>query len=138
MEYIRFVRDLKLKSDDYVRELIRFGIDVDKVEEKYYINYQIELINEAITRIWDELEGHRDICGKERKEENVERDINAFFDALQTIYKESENKMDKEIRKIEKETKKVGKDLKGLEKADKKRDKIVAVGKKTMKKKGKC
>ena len=47
-------------------------------------------------------------------------------------------RMDKKIRKIEKDTKKVGKELKGLEKADKKRDKIVAVGKKAMKKKGKC
>lgn len=42
--------------------------------------------------------------------------------------------MDKEIRKIEKDTKKVGKELKGLEKADKKRDKVVAIGKKAMKK----
>jgi hypothetical protein len=41
--------------------------------------------------------------------------------------------MDKKIRKIEKETKKVEKDLKGLERADKKRDKVVAVGKKAMK-----
>ena len=46
--------------------------------------------------------------------------------------------MDKEIRKIEKETKKVGKDLKSLEKADKKRDKVVKVGKKAMKHKPGC
>lgn len=36
--------------------------------------------------------------------------------------------MDKKIRKIERETKRVGKDLKGLEKADKKRDKLVDKG----------
>lgn len=38
--------------------------------------------------------------------------------------------MDKKIRKIEKEAKRVGKDLKSLEKADKKRDKLVEAGKK--------
>ena len=42
--------------------------------------------------------------------------------------------MDKKIHKIEKETKKVEKDLKGLARADKKRDKIVKVGKKAMRK----
>ena len=48
--------------------------------------------------------------------------------------------MDKKIRKIEKEVKKTGKSLKSLEVADKKRDKVVAEGKKyeTMKKKGRC
>lgn len=45
--------------------------------------------------------------------------------------------MDKQIRKAEKDLKKVGKELKGLEKADKKRDKLVDMGKKTLKKKGK-
>lgn len=40
--------------------------------------------------------------------------------------------MDKQIRKIEKETKKVGKDLKHLEVEDKKRDKVVTAGKKAM------
>ena len=45
--------------------------------------------------------------------------------------------MDKQIRKIEKESKRVGKDLKHLEKEDKKRDKFVDAGKKAMKK-GKC
>lgn len=44
--------------------------------------------------------------------------------------------MDKEIRKIGKETKKVEKDLKHLESADKKRDKYVDAGKKAMKGKG--
>lgn len=38
--------------------------------------------------------------------------------------------MDRQIRKIEKDTKKVGRELKSLEKADKKRDKLVAKGKK--------
>lgn len=42
--------------------------------------------------------------------------------------------MDKQIRKIEKDTKKVGKELKGLEVADKKRDKLVKAGKKALKK----
>lgn len=42
--------------------------------------------------------------------------------------------MDKQIRKIKKETKKVEKDLTGLEKADKKRDKECSYGKKMMKK----
>ena len=46
--------------------------------------------------------------------------------------------MDKEIRSIEKKTKGVEKSLKHLEKSDKKRDKIVAVGKKAMKHKDKC
>lgn len=45
--------------------------------------------------------------------------------------------MDKQIRKIEKETKKTGKDLKKLEKADKKRDKVCDYGEKMMKKKKK-
>jgi hypothetical protein len=51
--------------------------------------------------------------------------------------------MDKQIRKIEKDVKKgagkkkVGKELKGLEKADKKRDKVCDYGEKMMKKKGK-
>lgn len=45
--------------------------------------------------------------------------------------------MDKQIRKIEKETGKVAKDLKHLETADKKRDKLVDAGKKAMKS-GKC
>jgi hypothetical protein len=45
--------------------------------------------------------------------------------------------MDKQIRKIEKETNKVSKDLKGLEKADKRRDAQVDAGKKAMKS-GKC
>jgi hypothetical protein len=40
--------------------------------------------------------------------------------------------MDKEIRKIEKDTKKVGKELKSLEKADKKRDGYVDAGKRLM------
>ena len=44
--------------------------------------------------------------------------------------------MDAKIRKIERESKKVGKDLKSLEKADKKRDRLVDLGKKKMK--GKC
>lgn len=44
-------------------------------------------------------------------------------------------KMDKQIRKIEKEEKKVGKGLKKLEKADKKRDKVCEMGEKMMKKK---
>lgn len=43
--------------------------------------------------------------------------------------------MDKQIRKIEKDTKKVGKELKHLEKADKKRDKVCEMGKKAMMKK---
>jgi len=43
--------------------------------------------------------------------------------------------MDKQIRKIEKESKKVGKDLKNLEKADEKRDKVCDYGKEMMKKK---
>lgn len=42
--------------------------------------------------------------------------------------------MDKAIRKIEKETKKVSHDLKSLEKADKKRDKLVERGKKAKRK----
>lgn len=45
--------------------------------------------------------------------------------------------MDKEIRKIAKESKKVGKDLKHLEKEDKKRDRYCDYGKEHMKKKGK-
>ena len=45
--------------------------------------------------------------------------------------------MDKQIRKVEKETKKVGKDLKHLEVADKKRDKLVDAGKKAIKAKRK-
>lgn len=43
--------------------------------------------------------------------------------------------MDKQIRKIKKETKKVGKDLSSLEKMDKKRDPACDLGKKMMKKK---
>ena len=43
--------------------------------------------------------------------------------------------MDREIKKIEKETKKVGKDLKGLAKEDHKRDKVCEYGAKMMKKK---
>lgn len=43
--------------------------------------------------------------------------------------------MDAQIRKIERENKKEGKDLKKLEVMDKKRDKIVEVGKMAMKKK---
>lgn len=42
--------------------------------------------------------------------------------------------MDKKIRKIEKETKHVNRELKGLEKADKKRDKLVDMGKKAKRK----
>lgn len=42
--------------------------------------------------------------------------------------------MDKQIRKIKKEAKKEVKELGSLEKMDKKRDHIVAVGKKAMKK----
>lgn len=42
--------------------------------------------------------------------------------------------MDKQIKKIEKETKKVEKDLKHLEKEDKKRDKVCDYGEKMMKK----
>ncbi len=42
--------------------------------------------------------------------------------------------MDKEIRTIEKKTKGVEKSLKHLERQDKKRDKIVAVGKAEIKK----
>ena len=38
--------------------------------------------------------------------------------------------MDKKIRKIERDTKKVSNELKGLEKADKKRDKLVEKGRK--------
>jgi hypothetical protein len=43
--------------------------------------------------------------------------------------------MDKQIKKIEKKEKGVAKDLKGLAKADKKRDKVCAMGEKAMKKK---
>lgn len=42
--------------------------------------------------------------------------------------------MDKQIRKIEKGVMKSEKELKTLEKMDKKRDKVVAIGKKAMKK----
>lgn len=45
--------------------------------------------------------------------------------------------MDKQIRKIEKDTKKVGKELKTLEKMDKKRDPACDYGKKHMPKKKK-
>jgi hypothetical protein len=45
--------------------------------------------------------------------------------------------MDKKIRKIEKGLKHEEKELKSLETADKKRDKLVAAGKKMMKKKHK-
>ena len=45
--------------------------------------------------------------------------------------------MDKQIRKIEKKEKSVAKDLKGLEKADKKRDKVCEMGEKAMKMKKK-
>ena len=41
--------------------------------------------------------------------------------------------MDKQIRKIERETKKTGKDLKKLEKMDKKRDKVCEYGAKMIK-----
>lgn len=41
--------------------------------------------------------------------------------------------MDKEIRKLEKDTKKVGKGLKRLEKEDKKRDRVCTLGQKMMK-----
>lgn len=44
--------------------------------------------------------------------------------------------MDKKIFKAEKEVRKVGKELKDMEKTDKKRDKLVDMGKKM--KKGKC
>lgn len=40
--------------------------------------------------------------------------------------------MDKQIRKIEKESKKIDRDLKHLEKEDKKRDKFVDAGKKAL------
>lgn len=43
--------------------------------------------------------------------------------------------MDKEIKKIEGKAKGVEKSLKHLEKSDKKRDKVCALGKKVMKKK---
>jgi hypothetical protein len=51
--------------------------------------------------------------------------------------------MDAEIRKVEKlvskhKNKKAGKELKVLEKADKKRDGLVDLGKKAKKMKGKC
>ena len=42
--------------------------------------------------------------------------------------------MDREIRKIKQTAKKEVKDLDKLEKADKKRDKVVEIGKKAMKK----
>lgn len=45
--------------------------------------------------------------------------------------------MDKQIRKIEKETKKVSKDLKSLERMDKKRDPYCEAGEKLVKKKKK-
>lgn len=45
--------------------------------------------------------------------------------------------MDKQIRKIERETKKVGKDLKHLEAADKRRDKVCDYGAEMLKKKKK-
>jgi hypothetical protein len=48
---------------------------------------------------------------------------------------ERDRQTEKQTKKIEKETKKVEKDLKGLEIADKKRDKLVRAGKKSMKKK---
>jgi len=53
------------------------------------------------------------------------------------IETENEDTMDKKIKKIEKEEKKVLKDTKSLLKADQKRDKLVEVGKKMMKKKKK-
>jgi len=43
--------------------------------------------------------------------------------------------MDKQIRKIEKQSKKVDKGLKDIENEDKKRDKVCDYGKKMMKKK---
>jgi hypothetical protein len=42
--------------------------------------------------------------------------------------------VDRQIRKIEKESKKTTKDLKALEAADKKRDRLVTAGKKALKK----
>lgn len=62
------------------------------------------------------------------------------LDELDAFIKKKENKMDKLIRKIEKEVPKKGKavkDLKHLEKMDKKRDKAVEVGEKVMNKKKK-
>jgi hypothetical protein len=60
------------------------------------------------------------------------------FDGLSTLLYSIDKKLeklvelevDKQIRKIEKETKKVGKDLKTLEKMDKKRDPACERGKK--------
>lgn len=58
-------------------------------------------------------------------------------DLIEKIKFIEEKIVDKQIRKIEKETKKVGKDLKSLEKMDKKRDPKCEMGEKMMKKKKK-
>jgi len=63
----------------------------------------------------------------------------AISEFIISMYKPQENEdMDKQIRKIEKKEKAVAKDLKHLEKADKKRDKLVDMGKKAKKNMKSC
>lgn len=59
----------------------------------------------------------------------------AGFMFAKQMFEEGDDEMDKQIRKTEKDVKKVGAELKHLEKADKKRDKLVDAGKDAMKKK---
>lgn len=63
--------------------------------------------------------------------------VRFLFGAASNSTFEKQVKMDKQIRKLEKEEKKVGKGLKELEKADKKRDKVCDYGEKMMKQKKK-
>ncbi len=79
----------------------------------------------------------------------VQQELNALLSIIENCFEQKEwkriktngQKMDKQIRKVEKtikkDTKKEEKELKHLEKADKKRDKVCALGKKMMKKKKK-
>lgn len=57
--------------------------------------------------------------------------------AITTFNTQRKVNVDKEIRKIEKDTGKVAKELKGLEKLDKKRDTVCDYGKEMMDKKKK-
>lgn len=87
----------------------------------------------SIISPWNELQAGIHSFSEEYLEKPLNLEI--VFEYNQMTIREK--LMDKEIRKIEKDTGKVEKELKHLEKADKKRDKMCDYGAKMMKKKKK-
>lgn len=150
---------IRLKSNEYLRgfldinplrsykDLINVNFSCAVSEMHCFLDIMIEMMK----RLWDEFEGHQDLCreriipGRWIDDDaddgwGMSKEQQESFDNLtRTIEKTRGEIMDKQIRKVEKDVKKGAKgkamkDIKTLKKMDVKFDKKIDKAKKVMKK----